>query len=229
MLRITSDRKRRILNRIVIGDVANSKSQTPDLGKAGSCVSCSRSDSYDNLVQCDQCDEWRHMRCAGVTESIADQSWVCRGCVPHSVISSSSSKSARIGLRIQQLEEERAIQQRELEAERKALEQERKAIQEKYRLLEEQLSNTRDDVSSGSRVSRQLSMGRVRNEQMKEGAAAEAVDEDELHHQDDTNRSVMNGKNNFNVQQIHQSNQQSTIMEKFDMQRNQSDHPGDRR
>lgn len=72
-----------------------------------------------------------------------------------------SSKSARVALRLKLLEEERAIQQRELEAEMKALQLERKAIREKYKLLEEQLAEEEDNESHHSRISRRASMQRV--------------------------------------------------------------------
>lgn len=60
------------------------------------------------------------------------------------VSDSRPTSSTRIALRIKQLEEERAIQQREWEFERKAIERERNVIQEKYRLLQEQLSKRRN-------------------------------------------------------------------------------------
>lgn len=123
---------------------------------AGGCVGCSRPDSFDDFVQCDECNSWWHMRCAGVTKSIAERPWSCASCLPLSVTSSSSS--ARITLRLKQLEEERAIQQREWEAEKRALEQERKAVQEKFRLLEEQLDECR---GNRSRVSRRANVQRV--------------------------------------------------------------------
>ncbi|XP_062712316.1 uncharacterized protein LOC115269769 [Aedes albopictus] len=126
--------------------------------REGGCVSCSRPDSYDDFVQCDQCDSWWHMRCAGVTKSISQRPWTCRTCLPLSVASSSSS--ARISLRLKQIEEERAIQQREWEAEKRALENERKAMQEKYKLLEDQLAE-RENATRRSQVSRPSSMRRV--------------------------------------------------------------------
>lgn len=58
------------------------------------------------------------------------------------------------------IEEERAIQQREWEAEKRVFEQEKKAMQEKYRLLEEQLA-AKEDGSRRSQVSRRSSMRRV--------------------------------------------------------------------
>ncbi|XP_062713093.1 uncharacterized protein LOC134290091 [Aedes albopictus] len=66
-----------------------------------------------------------------------------------------SRRSAHIALRLQQLQEERAIQQREWQAEMKAIEQERIALKAKYDLLEQELALRRKsgkynhDVSGG--------------------------------------------------------------------------------
>ncbi|XP_062702166.1 uncharacterized protein LOC134285450 [Aedes albopictus] len=145
---------------------ANSKDKSPEAGREVGCVHCSRPDSFDNFVQCDQCDGWWHMRCAGVTNSVSERPWTCSTCLPLSV-SSSSSNAARIALRLKRIEEERAIQRREWEAEKrafelekKAFEHEKKVVQEKYRLLEEQLAE-RVDGSRRSQVSRRSSMRRV--------------------------------------------------------------------
>lgn len=137
-------------------------SRTPVGNQTGGCVNCSRPVTFDNFVQCDQCDSWWHMLCAGVTESVADRAWTCRNCVPLSVTSKSSGKSARIALKLQKLEEERAIQQRILEAERRAIEQDRKLMQEKYNLLEEQLEEDRENASVRSRVSQRSNDQRVK-------------------------------------------------------------------
>ncbi|XP_062714491.1 uncharacterized protein LOC134291147 isoform X1 [Aedes albopictus] len=57
------------------------------------------------------------------------------------VLSTRSSKTARLALRLQQLEEERAIELRKIEVERRALALEREAMHAKYRLLQRQASN----------------------------------------------------------------------------------------
>ncbi|XP_029709205.2 uncharacterized protein LOC115255333 [Aedes albopictus] len=56
------------------------------------------------------------------------------------VISTRSSRTARIALRLQQLEEEHAIELRKIEAERRALALEREALHAKYMLLQKQAS-----------------------------------------------------------------------------------------
>nr|XP_029709204.1 uncharacterized protein LOC115255333 [Aedes albopictus]XP_029709205.1 uncharacterized protein LOC115255333 [Aedes albopictus] len=56
------------------------------------------------------------------------------------VISTPSSRTARIALRLQQLEEEHAIELRKIEAERRALALEREALHAKYMLLQKQAS-----------------------------------------------------------------------------------------
>lgn len=191
--------------------------QTPDLSRTGGCVGCSRPDSYDNFVQCDHCDGWWHMRCAGVTDSIAERPWTCRNCLPQSVLSMNSSKSARVALRLKLLEEERAIQQRELEAEMKALQLERKAIREKYKLLEEQLAEEEDNESHHSRISRRASMQRVNLwvEEQKEkdiisGSAAAVVDKSDLHHPTDSSQLSTNGQGTASRQKMKAVEQSAT-------------------
>ncbi|XP_062713928.1 LOW QUALITY PROTEIN: uncharacterized protein LOC109405403 [Aedes albopictus] len=71
-------------------------------------------------------------------ESYNNRPCTGRGC--SSVNSSSLSRaSARLALRLRQINEERAIQQREIEMERRAFAFERKVLNEKYRLLEQQI------------------------------------------------------------------------------------------
>ncbi|XP_055623085.1 uncharacterized protein LOC129766537 [Toxorhynchites rutilus septentrionalis] len=157
-----------------------SLSQTPEKPNTGGCVNCSRPDSYDNFVQCDQCDGWWHMRCAGVTESIAERPWTCRNCLPLSVHSKATNRSAQIALRLKKLEEERAIQQRAAEAEKRAIEQERKLMQEKFALMEEQLEDEREKASNRSQVSRRSREQRVTEwvqQQSSDEAAVEGVPE----------------------------------------------------
>lgn len=133
--------------------------KAPATTREGSCVNCTRPETYDNLVQCDHCYDWWHMSCAAVTKISTERPWTCRNCLPLSVASSSSSSSARAALRLQQLEEERAIQQREWEAEKRALDHEKKSIQQKYKLLEEQLMDMdRANGSSRSQVSHRSNM-----------------------------------------------------------------------
>ncbi|XP_062550639.1 uncharacterized protein LOC134215469 [Armigeres subalbatus] len=111
----------------------------PQYNLNGSCVTSSRSDYIVKTIQCQQCHTSWHMHCTERTTPIATRTWTCRKCLPIAKPVSRSSKSALIALRLQQLEEERAILQREREAERRSLDQERRTLHEKYKLLEHQL------------------------------------------------------------------------------------------
>ncbi|XP_058840297.1 ribonuclease Y 1-like [Topomyia yanbarensis] len=44
------------------------------------CKRCELSDSADQMVACDVCQEWEHFQCAGVDDRIKDQSYVCTEC-----------------------------------------------------------------------------------------------------------------------------------------------------
>nr|XP_029712773.1 uncharacterized protein LOC115257382 [Aedes albopictus] len=55
-------------------------------------------------------------------------------------VATSRSRRSYAALRLMQLEEERAIQQREWQLEKRAMERERKAMQLQHKLLEEQLA-----------------------------------------------------------------------------------------
>ncbi|XP_055600296.1 uncharacterized protein LOC129749360 [Uranotaenia lowii] len=50
-------------------------------GELYSCVTCRRPDSAQSMVACDECSQWQHYGCAGVTATIADRSWLCCRCV----------------------------------------------------------------------------------------------------------------------------------------------------
>nr|XP_029734212.1 uncharacterized protein LOC109432723 [Aedes albopictus] len=64
------------------------------------------------------------------------------------------NKSAQIELRLKQLAEKRALQQREIEAQRRMFALERKAVQEKYALLEKQLIEKRSNDKNRCQMSR---------------------------------------------------------------------------
>ncbi|XP_062701069.1 uncharacterized protein LOC115260805 isoform X1 [Aedes albopictus] len=91
----------------------------PKAVSAGSCVNYPRPDSNYNLP----CIVQR----TGRNASPVKQS------------SLSSRKSARFALRMRQIDEDRAIQQRQIELEKRALALERKILAEKYRLLEQKI------------------------------------------------------------------------------------------
>lgn len=51
-------------------------------GSDGSdCALCNEPNSICDMVQCDKCTSWLHYSCAGVTEEVKDQDWVCETCL----------------------------------------------------------------------------------------------------------------------------------------------------
>ncbi|XP_062550942.1 uncharacterized protein LOC134215820 [Armigeres subalbatus] len=126
------------------------------------CVACDRPDSFDDLVQCDECNSWWHMQCASVTPSISERPFSCNNCQKFQSAASgshstfASSRTARIELQLKQLEEQRDIEKRELEAEKRFL-------RAKYELLQSKLTEEDDDRRSDrSRLSRKTSMQQVK-------------------------------------------------------------------
>ncbi|XP_055614645.1 uncharacterized protein LOC129760976 [Uranotaenia lowii] len=101
--------------------------------EAFNCVACDRPDSAANLVQCDVCDKWWHQTCAGVTGSIENRPWTCRNCLPAAVsvrsgASSSSTRSKRVQLQLQQLAEKGALEKKALEIRLEALQAEKDLV-----------------------------------------------------------------------------------------------------
>ena len=41
---------------------------------------CELPEVYDNMVQCDGCDKWFHLRCMGLIEYNLSQKWYCKQC-----------------------------------------------------------------------------------------------------------------------------------------------------
>ncbi|XP_058836379.1 uncharacterized protein LOC131692960 [Topomyia yanbarensis] len=106
------------------------------------CVACNEPDSAGNMVQCDHCNSWWHMTCAGVTDSIADRPWTCRRCLPEivSIQSNSTVRKLRLDLKLKQLEEQRAVEQ--------------KFVDEKYKLLNSHLEEPDESASQRGKVCR---------------------------------------------------------------------------
>lgn len=97
------------------------------------------------------------------------------------------SKSALIALKLKQLEEERAIQQRALEAEKRALALERKAMEAKYRLLKEQLE-------------KKITLRQTDNKRLSINVKESQFDEMKLMQEDPTaNRSERNETQQSNI------------------------------
>ncbi|XP_055848298.1 uncharacterized protein LOC129913548 [Episyrphus balteatus] len=58
------------------------------------CRSCREPDSAEDMVQCDQCNEWNHFSCAGVNVSIEEKSYLCQICQGKSKCSVASVSGA---------------------------------------------------------------------------------------------------------------------------------------
>ncbi|XP_058817784.1 uncharacterized protein LOC131681093 [Topomyia yanbarensis] len=137
------------------------------------CAECDRPDWAEDMVQCDECQDWYHFTCAGVSGTVSSRNWSCRICLPISVSSRSSSRrSGRMLLEKQRLEEEqklrrnRFFQEKELErkmigmelaAERKRIleeeELEQSFLKEKYEVLERMQEEGTDRRSVISKAS----------------------------------------------------------------------------
>lgn len=134
---------------------AQHQTATPPPRPGYSCVACKRPDSADNIVACDTCSLWWHYTCAGVTDSVRDQEWTCRRClpaptVPQSVRSTTSSRRAI--LQMKRLAEQQELERKQLELERKQLELQKKHSQEKFD-LEETLAEEEDNRSVCNNIS----------------------------------------------------------------------------
>lgn len=113
----------------------------------GGCVYDTRPEQLNDGVQCSVCKAWWHQQSTAVAKT-SERQWNCNYCLQK------SRKHAHIAIQLQKIDEERAIQQREMEAEKRALAAERKAMVEKYKLLERQLLGASYDVSHQNRLSR---------------------------------------------------------------------------
>ncbi|XP_062702765.1 uncharacterized protein LOC134285629 [Aedes albopictus] len=98
-----------------------------------------------------------------------DRTQMTRSCTPASKTTTNRYRFDLVSLRLQQLKAERAIQLRELEAERRAIQQERSAIQAKYRLLEKQLTLQRNVSKSSSRSTAMSAMGSEKQQASSNG------------------------------------------------------------
>ncbi|XP_055584778.1 uncharacterized protein LOC129737643 [Uranotaenia lowii] len=146
-------------------------------------AACNKPDD-SHMVQCDVCDLWWHYACVGVGDSIADKDFVCPKCtkskeapVPpiedNISISTVDSCKRRAQLKLQKLEQMKALQERELEQEqrdqerllemqklekaaeinRKKLALEKIYLDEKFKTLEEEAGDEDDRQSRRSNKS----------------------------------------------------------------------------
>lgn len=141
------------------------------------CSGCNKPSFSDGTtVACYQCHRWYHDACAG--GAVADGSWACVACVlsmsgpAKSIISTSSTRSARVRLELLRLEEVQKVKEKHMleRQEQERLREERtqkekedlaqKFIDEKFALL---MSETLEDGASSvrSRGSRQRSVDKV--------------------------------------------------------------------
>ncbi|XP_055546604.1 uncharacterized protein LOC129730958 [Wyeomyia smithii] len=152
--------------------------ETPLTGESN-CVNCDRPDSADNLVQCDRCSTWWHMKCAGVTNSVEDRSWSCSKCVHvtsevGSVRSVSSAKSKRLSLAMKNLQEEYELKVKQLKDQQNL---ERDLLEQKYACFEAAMEeNESDSASARSRMSDGVRRTEVQRwfETMKDAGATAA-------------------------------------------------------
>ncbi|XP_055601508.1 uncharacterized protein LOC129750567 [Uranotaenia lowii] len=142
----------------------NAPSPATDTEGTSSCVACDKPDGAGNLVQCDQCDDWWHQSCAGVTDSIESKPWTCRKCVPAPSIASSTTTTSsrkRIQLKLEKLAEKRALEQKVLQVKLDAIHAEQKMVDEKYKLLRAAVEDPEENGSHRSRVTRRSSLQRT--------------------------------------------------------------------
>lgn len=45
------------------------------------CGACARPNTFDNMVECEQCCQWYHYICVGINETIKDKRWKCDKCL----------------------------------------------------------------------------------------------------------------------------------------------------
>lgn len=136
----SSPKSQHFFEEFIMAEGTVNLNETPDPDNTFSCVACKRPDSADtDMVACDKCNSWWHYTCAGVTDSISVQHWVCSKCLPIppkilSVRTTSSTRKARLELALKRLEEQRELNEKQLE-----LDLDKSYMQEKYQLLEESL------------------------------------------------------------------------------------------
>ncbi|XP_062713044.1 uncharacterized protein LOC134290073 [Aedes albopictus] len=157
------------------------------------CRACNQPDEADSrMVQCDGCSHWYHFKCAGVGDSIADESrtYICAFCSasPAASVSQSTTASAReakLRLDMQRLAEEKELRARLLAEKEKQekdmqemamrLEKERRDkaiadlmilekefIDKKYELLQARLEEDDEGRSTRSRRSARQDADRIR-------------------------------------------------------------------
>ncbi|XP_062713362.1 uncharacterized protein LOC134290278 [Aedes albopictus] len=126
------------------------------------CKACNRPDHADDMVACDICGTWFHYTCAGVQASICNKPWHCGYCSSrddgtNSSAISVSSGSSNARLRLRQLEESKALEDRLL---LQQAERERAFLAEKHQLEAEIQSDKQLRGSTSSFRSRHSARSR---------------------------------------------------------------------
>ncbi|XP_062557256.1 uncharacterized protein LOC134222129 [Armigeres subalbatus] len=156
------------------------------------CRGCNEPDEADSqMVQCDGCSHWYHFRCAGVGNSIADESrtYICAFCAASPAQSdapstTASAREAKLRLEMQRLEEEKELRARllaEKEKQEKDMQEmamrmekerrekaiadlmvmEKEFLEKKYRLLQASLEDDEEAKSIRSHRSVRQGVSRV--------------------------------------------------------------------
>lgn len=107
-----------------------------------SCKGCNKPDSWEDMVACDKCENWFHYSCASVNiATIHSDEFICVICKAKVVApeskrgssvrsSSSSTRSEKLHLKLQQLEEAKAMRKKHEELQRSLREARLKLLRE---------------------------------------------------------------------------------------------------
>ncbi|XP_055604358.1 uncharacterized protein LOC129752608 [Uranotaenia lowii] len=118
-----------------------SRASKVDDSKLTNCQVCDKSESFDDMCQCDTCSTWWHYGCAGVGASIEDRDWECRNCILRKKAPSVNSKIS-VSSRADSLR--RMRERQELELQRVALDMRQRFLDEQDALMKETSSNRRE-------------------------------------------------------------------------------------
>ncbi|XP_055634214.1 uncharacterized protein LOC129774494 [Toxorhynchites rutilus septentrionalis] len=108
------------------------------------CAACERPDHAEkDMVFCDQCQNWYHFGCAGVTNAVKDDSsWICGKCMKNAA---GSSVTSELEQGLKRLEEEKRVQQLAMEKER-VLHKRRLELQQEMFLMRQKLEQEKREM-----------------------------------------------------------------------------------
>lgn len=138
-----------------------------------SCRICPQPDD-NQMVQCDECDEWFHFECVGVTNTVQDRPWSCRKCKPlearsnsgsakqYTIRTTSSKRHAALELRM--IEEEKQLAEKRLAkaleaqaaASKAPAEIDKEYLQKKQAILEAEATEDEEEKEEGSENDQRL-------------------------------------------------------------------------